>query len=256
VLRFQLPDDGRPPIEVIAGVHLVGSGRLGLCLSDDHDCNIYLVEGGNDSVLIDAGCGLGTGLVLDAIESAGAPRVSRILLTHAHPDHAAGAAGLAAALDAEIWASAPVASILEAGDDVASGLRTALRAGTYPEQVRFAPTPIAGILDAGTVKVGDRQIDVLATPGHAAGHLCFRLTSSVATAIFTGDLVFSRGRTAVLATPDTDLHLLASSVRAVAACSPDILLPGHCEPVLRGAVRHVETAAAAFDLAALPESLI
>ena len=110
--------------------------------------------------------------------------------------------------------------------------------------------------DAGAVKVGDRQIDVLATPGHAAGHLCFRLTSSGAMAIFTGDLVFSRGRTAVLATPDTDLHLLASSVRAVAACSPDILLPGHCEPVLRGAVRHVETAAAAFDLAALPESLI
>lgn len=253
-----IPAAGRreAPIEIIAGVHLVGSGRLGLCLSDDHDCNIYLVEGGSDSVLIDAGCGLGTGLVLDAIESAGAPQVSRILLTHAHPDHAAGAAGLAAALGAEVWASAPVASILEAGDDVASGLRTALRAGTYPKEVRFAPTPIAGILDAGTVKVGDRQIDVLATPGHAAGHLCFRLMSGSATAIFTGDLVFARGRTAVLATPDTDLRLLASSVRTVAACSPDILLPGHCEPVLRGAVRHVGTAAAAFDLAALPESLI
>jgi hydroxyacylglutathione hydrolase len=256
VLGSSYADDGRPPIELMPGVHLVGSGRLGLCLSDDHDCNIYLVAGGNDAVLIDAGCGLGTGLVLDAIESAGVPRVSRILLTHAHPDHGAGAAGLAAALGAEVWASAPVASILESGDEVASGLRTALRAGTYPREVRLSPTPIARILDAGTVKVGDREIDVLATPGHAAGHLCFRLTSGGATAIFTGDLVFSRGRTAVLATPDTDLHLLASSVRAVAACSPDILFPGHCEPVLRGAVRHVETAAAAFDLAALPESLI
>jgi len=244
------------PIELIAGVHLVGSGRLGLCLSDDHDCNIYLVAAGHDSVLIDAGCGLGTELVLDAIKSAKVPRVSRILLTHAHPDHAAGAAALAVALGAEIWASAPVAAMLESGDDVASGLRTGLLAGTYPEQVRLNPTPIAGILDAGPVKVGDRQIEVLATPGHAAGHLCFRLVTGGAAMVFTGDLVFSRGRVAVLATPDTDLHLLASSLRAVAECWPVVLFPGHCEPVLRGAVRHVQTAVSAFDLEALPESLI
>jgi glyoxylase-like metal-dependent hydrolase (beta-lactamase superfamily II) len=256
VLRSGCRTTGGPPIELIEGVHLVGSGRLGLSLSDDHDCNIYLVEGGKESVLIDAGCGLGTGLVLDAIESARAPRVSRILLTHAHPDHAAGAAGLAAALGAEVWASAAVGSILASGDEVASGLATALRAGTYPGDVRLAATPIGGILDAGPVQVGDREIDVLTTPGHAAGHLCFRLVTGGATAIFTGDLLFSRGRTAVLATPDTDLRLLASSIRAVAACAPDILFPGHCEPVLRGAARHVETAVAAFDLAALPESLI
>lgn len=236
------------------GVHLVGSGRLGLCLSHDDDCNIYLIDGGGDSVLVDAGCGLGTEYVIPAIEAARVPPVSRILLTHAHPDHAAGAAGLAAELGAEICASAPVAAIVESGDVVASGLRAAHAAGLYPEEVWFAPTPVT-VLDSSTVQVGKMELSVLPTPGHAAGHLCYRLAAGGRTAVFTGDLVFSRGRTAVLATPDTDLRQFAASMRAVVAAEPEILFPGHCEPVMRAGVDHVRVAARAFSLETLPSVL-
>jgi glyoxylase-like metal-dependent hydrolase (beta-lactamase superfamily II) len=241
-------------MELMPGVHLVGSGRLGLCLSHDDDCNIYLVDGGHDSVLVDAGCGLGTRDVLAAIEAARVPPVSRILLTHAHPDHAAGAAGLAAALGAEIWASAEVAAIVESGDEAASGLRTARAAGLYPETVRFTPAPVA-VLDSGTLRVGKTEIEVVPTPGHAAGHRCYRIDAGGRTAIFTGDLVFARGRTAVLATPDTDLRQFAASMRAVAAAEPDVLFPGHCEPVMRGGADHVRVAAGAFGLQTLPPVL-
>jgi len=250
-----------PPVELMPGVHLVGSGRLGLCLSHDDDCNIYLIDGGRDSVLVDAGCGLGAEQVLAAVAAAGVPPVSRILLTHAHPDHAAGAAGLAALLGAEIWASAPVAAIVESGDEVASGLRTARASGLYPETVRFVPAAVAGVLDSGVIEVGEVQVTVLPTPGHAAGHLCFELGRGGGGggvgggAIFTGDLVFARGRTAVLATPDTDLRQFAASMDAIAAARPGILFPGHCEPVMRGAADHVRVAAEAFSLAALPPAL-
>lgn len=242
-------------VELMPGVHLVGSGRLGLCLSHDDDCNIYLIDGGRDSVLVDAGCGLGAEQVLAAIEEARVPPVSRILLTHAHPDHAAGAAGLAGRLGAGIWASAPVAAIVESGDEVASGLRTAHAAGLYPDTVRFTPATVAGILDAGAIEVGEARLNVLPTPGHAAGHLCFELDRGGRSAIFTGDLVFARGRAAVLATPDTDLRQFAASMDAIAAARPDILFPGHCEPVMRGAADHVRVAAEAFSLAALPPAL-
>jgi hydroxyacylglutathione hydrolase len=241
-------------MELVPGVHLVGSGQLGMCLSHDDDCNIYLIDGGTDSVLVDAGCGLGAEYVLAAIAAAHAPPVSRILLTHAHPDHAAGAAGLAARLGAEICASAEVAEIVATADEVGSGLRVAYAAGLYPQTVRFLPTPVT-TLDSETMRVGKLKIGVLPTPGHATGHRCYRLEVNGRVAIFTGDLVFARGRAAVLSTPDTDLRQFAASMQAIVAAEPDILFPGHCEPVMRGGVDHVQVAADAFSLAALPPML-
>jgi glycosyltransferase involved in cell wall biosynthesis len=81
-------------------VHLVASGRLGLGMSDDHDCNVYLLADGEDAVLVDAGCGLDVDALVERIRVLAMPPVSRILLTHAHADHAAGAGALAARLQA------------------------------------------------------------------------------------------------------------------------------------------------------------
>ena len=75
-------------------------------------------------------------------------------------------------------------------------------------------------------------------------------------AVFSGDLVFARGRVAVLGTPDTDLVAYASSVRAVAARTPRLLFPGHGEVVLSNATRHVEVAVEAFDRAAVPPGFL
>jgi glyoxylase-like metal-dependent hydrolase (beta-lactamase superfamily II) len=236
-------------------VHLVASGRLGFGISDDHDCNVYLLVGADDAVLIDAGCGLEIDALVARIRSLGLPPVSRILLTHAHADHAAGAGALAARLDAEIWASDVVADIIGRGDAEAAGLPRAKEAGMYPASLAYDAAHVTRRLGAEVFSVGGLRVEAIATPGHAAGHLAFLAEADGRRSLFSGDLVFSRGRVALGGTPETHVAALAGSIEAVSALRPDALYAGHAEPVLRRASSHLAVATGAFALGALPPPL-
>ena len=236
-------------------VHLVASGRLGFGISDDHDCNVYVLAGSDDAVLVDAGCGLEIDALVGRIRSLGLPPVSRILLTHAHADHAAGAGALAQRLDAEIWASTVVADVVERGDAEAAGLPRAKTAGLYPASLAYDAAPVARRLGSEALSVDGLRVEAIATPGHAAGHLSFLAEAGGRRSLFSGDLVFSRGRVALAGTPETDVAALAASIEAVSALRPDALYAGHAEPILRGAGSHLAVAAAAFARGALPPPL-
>jgi glyoxylase-like metal-dependent hydrolase (beta-lactamase superfamily II) len=136
-----------------------------------------------------------------------------------------------------------------------AGLDAAKRAGTYPESVNLAPTPVQRRIGPGQFELGEAAFEVLNSPGHAAGHLSFTVRHNAATALFTGATVFARGRVVVLATPDTDVPVLAKSVETLASIRPDALFPGHCEYVLARAASHLDAAWAAFSTGSLPASL-
>lgn len=242
-------------VELLPRVHLVGSGRLGFSTTNDYDCNVYLLVGDGDAVLVDAGCGLDSEGIVRNVMAVGGPAVSRLLLTHAHADHAAGARELAARLGAEIWASPQVADILEAGDSARSNLVIAKRGGIYPPDVQLRPTRVSRRLEDGIVTVGDLVVEVVASPGHACGHLCFLAQLPECRALLSGDAVFARGRVVLLATPDTDIGALARTVAHLRGGQPDALLPGHCEPVLKGATRHLDMANICFQRGAIPPPL-
>ena len=99
------------------GVHLVGSGALGFDLTAPADCHVYLVVDPQtgEAALIDAGSGLATERILANVDEALVPRdhITTLLVTHAHADHAGGAADLAAAVPGvRVITSAVVALIL------------------------------------------------------------------------------------------------------------------------------------------------
>jgi glyoxylase-like metal-dependent hydrolase (beta-lactamase superfamily II) len=245
-------------MRLLHGVHLVGSGALGACLTDPHDSHVYLVEDGGDAVLIDAGCGLQPERIVAQVAAAGVEpsAVSRVVVTHAHADHAAGARAMAERLDARVLASAPAAAVLAAGDEVAAGLRDARAAGTYPPEVRLLPTPSGVLSDGDELRVGALVLTALDTPGHADGHLCLLLRAGGRLVAFTGDLVFSRGRVAVLSTVDSRPAALGGSIRRLAELGPDALLPGHGSFVLSGASDHLAVAVSAFNAGGLPPALL
>lgn len=239
-------------------VHLVGSGANGFGLSDACDSHVYLVDGGTQAALIDAGAGLDHGRILELIDRSHVDRerIDTIFITHAHADHGAGAGVLAEALGASVVTSEPVKIILEGADAEAASVEVGKRAGTYPPDYTFRPSPVgATVAEGDRVRVGQLEIEVLETPGHAVGHLCFLVHSDDRTDLFSGDMLLFGGRIILQDTWDCDLSAYIGSVRRLAELSVDGLFPGHFSFSVDGGTRHLEAAAAPLERGGIPPVL-
>lgn len=157
----------------------------------------YVVGAAPRAAVIDPGPDDDAHLAALAGAVAGVPEVV-VLLTHAHPDHAGGAATLSDALG---------------GCRVAGpGGRVSLEDG---ERIETS----AGVLAA------------VSTPGHAKRHFCFRLPS--AGAVFSGDLILGEGDTTWVGEHPGAVADYLASLDRVEALAPRILYPGHGPPVRR-----------------------
>ena len=217
-------------MKLTEGIHLVGSGRAGIGLSDDYDCHVWLVKAGDECALIDTGAGRDVPAILRAIEADGVDpaRVRTILLTHAHADHAGGAAALRARLGARVCASREAARQVETADETATSLQAARAAGAYPEDYTLAPCPVDRVLAPGEViRLGDATIAVVPASGHSSGHVAYLLASDAGVAAFTGDAVFSGGRVVLQRIWDCSVQESAATIERLAALRPDGLYPGH-----------------------------
>jgi glyoxylase-like metal-dependent hydrolase (beta-lactamase superfamily II) len=159
--------------------------------------NTYLI-GRSELLVVDPGPDIPAHL--DALAAFGAGRIRRILVTHTHPDHAPGAAGLAARTGAPVL-----------GFDS--------RDGFSPDQL---------IRDGEVVSAGevDFALRALHTPGHASNHVCWLLESQGL--LFAGDHVME-GSTVVISPPDGDMGQYLASLERVRALEPPLvgIAPGH-----------------------------
>ncbi len=243
-------------------VYLVGGGIThGFGLSNDPDCHVYLVDGGEDMVLID--CGLATDDSLDRIltnvtaEGLDPARISRVLLTHYHMDHAGGAAQFRNRLGVDIVAPAEAAETLRTGDERAVALDMAKAAGLYPIDCRFEPVEVAQeVREGDRLTVGDLEIEVIETPGHCDGHVSYLLHGKNRTYLFAGDAVFSGGRIVLQNIHDCSIQKSAASVAKLAKLNFDSLLPGHAAISLDNGMAHVAKAHDAFQNLFVPKNLV
>ncbi|MDP8944289.1 MAG: MBL fold metallo-hydrolase [Actinomycetota bacterium] len=241
-------------------VHLVGSGSGGFGITDPFDCHVYLVDGGGEAALVDAGIGHATDAILARVEAAGvaAQAVGWLFLTHAHPDHTGGAAALRERLPGlRVVASPQVARWVRDGDEAAMSLEAGKRAEFYPADFGFPACPVDAELGEGDrVRVGDLELGVVETPGHAAGHLALLGALDGPTVLFAGDLVFYGGRVSLEHTWDCNIQALAASMGKLRDAGIDALLPGHHSLSLSDGQRHVDTANRLFDRGFVPPSVV
>ena len=134
-----------------------------------------------------------------------AGRVAVIALTHDHPDHAPGAATLAAMTGAPVFAARP---------------------GEGAERLR----------DGQLLRGPGFALTAVSTPGHSPDHVAF--FGQDGGALFTGDAVLGRG-TSVIDPPEGDLAQYLRSLRRMRELQPRTIYPGH-GPVVLDAVTKLD----------------
>lgn len=165
------------------------------------DGNTTWLVPGRTPVLIDAGPG-DARHVDDLVTALGGARLARVLVTHAHSDHAGGALALAERMPHVRFAKMPWP-----GHDE-----------RYP--VRWEP-----LADNDVVEGGDGELVAIHTAGHAPDHLCFWHRDSGT--VFCGDLAVAGSTVVIPASAGGDLAAYLASLERVLALSPSRLLPAH-----------------------------
>jgi glyoxylase-like metal-dependent hydrolase (beta-lactamase superfamily II) len=241
-------------------IHLVGSGSFGFDLTDPYDCHVYLLDGGSELALVDVGAGMGAAQIVVNIERCGFDRaqVKQLICTHAHGDHAGGAARMRELLpNASLLLSKHGAEVIRAGDERAASLDVAKQAGIYPADYRLEPCAVERELaEADTVTVGDLVLECIETPGHSSGHLSFLLEHDGRRSLFGGDVVFHGGAVLLQNIHDCSVVELARSLRKLRSLAVDALYPGHLAFSRTGGQRHIERANAILDTLLVPPQAV
>jgi len=144
----------------------------------EQEVNCFLVGTAHESVLIDAGYDLAAcaAALEKAVREHGLATPGRILLTHAHPDHAPGAKHL------RHWQAPVMYHALEE-----TNIRKAF---SSPEA---GPIPLDTLAHEETITVDGHPLVALHAPGHTRGHLCYWLPEQ--NVLFSGDNVLGKGTT-------------------------------------------------------------
>lgn len=246
-------------MELTPRIHLVASGGMGFDLTDSHDCHVYLVDGGSEAALIDAGAGYSADDIIAQARAARVEpeRIRSLILTHGHADHAGGAYALCRRLPhLQVVASPEVSGWLQTGDEAAISLDMGKKAGFYPEQYRFQACPVSReIREGDTVTVGDVALEVIETPGHSRGHLCFKGPIDGRVTLFAGDLVFYGGEISLQNIWDCEIPAYARSMSKFSGAGIDTLLPGHLAVTLRDGQRHIDAANGLFERVYVPKAI-
>ncbi|MCA0912873.1 MBL fold metallo-hydrolase [Marinobacter hydrocarbonoclasticus] len=165
----------------------------------EQNCTLLWCTETHKAAVVDPGGDLDR--ILAAAEDEGVI-LEKILLTHAHIDHAGGTAELAKS------AGLPIEGPHKDDNFWIQGLAMQAQMFGFPAPEVF--TPNRWLEDGDTVTVGNETLEVLHTPGHTPGHVVFFHRASKLAQV--GDVLFngSIGRTDF---PKGDYNTLIHSIR-------------------------------------------
>ena len=140
--------------------------------------NTYVVGNREDLTVVDPGPAL-----LEHIQTivSSFSNLSRIVVTHTHPDHSPG-----------------VSLLQDKVNIPAYGLITET---TENQDASFKPAKM--LTHGEVIKAKDHTLEIIHTPGHASNHLCYLLREEKL--LFTGDHIMN-GSTVVISPPDGNMQ--------------------------------------------------
>lgn len=187
------------------------------------ETHCYLLNGSQRSLLIDTGLGIGN------ISEAAAKLTDKpvtAVATHIHWDHIGGHKYYPDfyAHEAELdWLDGGFPQPLETIKGYVTE-RCDLPEDFHIDDYRFFQGKPTRVLHGGEhIRLGDRVIEVIHTPGHSPGHMCF--WEEKTGYLFTGDLAYRGMLTAWF--PSTDPEAYLKSLETVAALPVKKVFPAH-----------------------------
>jgi glyoxylase-like metal-dependent hydrolase (beta-lactamase superfamily II) len=177
-----------------------------------NNANTFLIRGAKN-ILIDPGHFHLFGYVRERLSelSLAVEDVDLIVVTHAHPDHVEGIQAFSSSSTLITLHPAELRFIKEMAPQYGAGT------GIADFQPSF-------LLQEGELRVDDMIFQVLHTPGHSPGSICFYWGEKKA--LFSGDVIFQQGlgRTDL---PGGNGDQMKESIRRLSQLDVEILLPGH-----------------------------
>ncbi|MBV8469934.1 MAG: MBL fold metallo-hydrolase [Burkholderiaceae bacterium] len=250
---FEAPPARGQTLEVVSGVHWI---RMPLPYALDH-INLWAIEDGDAWTIVDTGtCTENNAQVWrEVFANSGDKRpISRILVTHMHPDHVGMAGWLGRKFNARLWMTrleylscrvmvsdtgreAPpegVAFYQQAGWGDAALETYRLRFGNFGKHIHALPESFRRIADQEIIRIGGHDWRVIVGRGHSPEHACLYCESLGV--LISGDQVLPRISSNVSVYPtEPDANPMQEWLDSLARIQrevPDdvLVLPSHNEP--------------------------
>lgn len=178
----------------------------------DHT-NAYLVADAGVGLLVDPGAAdeAALAVIAEGLRQAQVSLLKAVVLTHTHPDHTGGVAGVRQRFALR-------------SDDQPALYVHANEAPRLPEE--WAPVVLQG---ERTLMAGDVAVRCLLTPGHSPGHLTLVLENGGEErpeAAIVGDLAAASGSVWV-GHPEGDVAAYLASLERILTLAPRVVGPGH-----------------------------
>ena len=174
------------------------------------NCWLLAREGSEEALVVDPGFSAGR---VHALLTAAGKRPVAVLATHGHADHIGAAAA---------FCGTELPLYIHADDELALTDPAAWGAG-FPGPAPGRPADTRTLADGDVIEQAGFALEVIHTPGHTPGSVCFRFDA----AVFSGDLIFagSIGRTDF---PNGSQAAMVASLRRFLVLPDDLsVLPGH-----------------------------
>ncbi len=185
--------------------------------------NVYLIDGGDEYLLIDVGFLDELPGMLELVRQMNfsLSACKLIVASHADVDHAQGLSRAREILKCPVAAHPRSVAPLRDGDEIL----TYARIDAQNIRIPMPPCPVDRTINEGDViEVGPYRLDVWSTPGHTQGQIALRMGEL----LFSGDNIFRDGSVGVIdAHHGSNLAQFIASLKRIRASDVRWLLPSH-----------------------------